>query len=304
MSSWLPSLNSLRAFETVARHLNYRAAAAELHVTPAAVKQLVKKLEDSLSVTLLAKKGRGLELTDEGKLISSDLSRGFAYISDSVQRLRKRSARKQLIISVDPSFAAAWLIPNLEEFRSHNPDLDIFVDSSMRIVDLETDSADIAIRFGVPVNRNYFTLRLYDEALAALCSPMLANGPPKLSSIEDISHVRLLKWDLSEFGWSKTTQQWNQWRYWLDQVGASHVEPGEGLQINDYNLAVQAAIAGQGMIIGSLPVLASLIEQKLLCNPFREVAHPDIGYDLVALHSAFSNPDVKNFVDWISAKIG
>lgn len=300
MSDWLPSLNALRAFETVARHLNYRLAAAELHVTPAAVKQLVAKLEDSLAVSLLEKKGRGLELTNEGKLISSDLSRSFTQISESVQRLRKQTARKRLIISVEPSFAAAWLIPRLDEFRAENTDVDVLVDSSMRIVDLEHDAADIAIRFGVPTNKNYYTIRLFDESLAALCNPSIAKG---LEQIEDIEKVTLIRWDLSEFEWAINTQQWNHWRYWLYEVGAEHIEPSEGLRINDYNLAVQAALAGQGMIIGSLPVLRSLIDQKLLCNPFKEVAHTNIGYDLVTLDSSLSNPYVKKFINWISNKV-
>ncbi len=80
------------------------------------------------------------------------------------------------------------------------------------------------------------------------------------------------------------------------------MNPGEGLRINDYNLAVQAAIAGQGMIIGSLPVLANLLESNLLCSPFPEVAITDVGYDLVTTKSAQSRPEVKQFVDWIIGK--
>lgn len=302
MSDWLPSLNALRAFETVSRHLNYRKAAEELHVTPAAVKQLVAKLEDSLGVSLLEKRGRGIALTRAGSVVSGDLSKAFTQIAQSVDKLRIQSARKRLIISVDPSFAASWLIPRLDEFRSLNPDIDVLVDSSMRIVDLEHGTTDIAIRFAVPVVEELFTYRLFDEKLSALCSPSLAKGPPKLSRIEDIEQVRLLRWDLSEFEWAVDTQKWNQWKYWLEQVGASHVNPGEGLRINDYNLALQAAIAGQGMIIGSLPVLANLLDSNLLCSPFPEIADTDVGYDLVTTKPAQSRSDVKQFVDWIIEK--
>jgi LysR family transcriptional regulator, glycine cleavage system transcriptional activator len=302
MNDWLPSLNALRAFETVSRHLNYRKAAEELHVTPAAVKQLVAKLEDSLGIPLLEKRGRGIVLTGAGSVASGDLSKAFTQIAQSVEKLRIRSARKSLIISVDPSFAASWLIPRLDDFRSLNPDIDVLLDSSVRIVDLEHGTTDIAIRFAVPVDEELFTYRLFDEKLAALCSPSLARGPPKLTRIEDLEQVRLLRWDLSEFDWAGDTQKWNQWEHWLEQVGASHVNPGEGLRINDYNLALQAAIAGQGMIIGSLPVLASFLESNLLCSPFPEIAETNVGYDLVTTKSARSRPDVKRFVDWIINK--
>ena len=303
MQHSLPSLNALRAFETVSRHLNYRRAADELHVTPAAVKQLVTKLEVSLSIQLFEKKGRCIQLTKVGRSLSNDLSTGFTQIIHSIERVRKQSSRKCLIISVDPSFASSWLIPKLAEFRTLNPELDLLVDASMRVVDLENDNTDIAIRFGVPSNSRFYTQRLFDERLAALCSPIILKGPNKLSKIENLQHVKILRWDLSEFEWARNTQRWNHWKYWLEQVGASHVTPGPGLRVNDYNMALQAAIAGQGMIIGSLPILADMIEQNILCNPFNKVAETDLGYDLVTTQSSLSNIDVRKFVAWISEKV-
>lgn len=303
MGDWLPSLNALRAFETVSRHLNYRQAADELHVTPAAVKQLVGKLEDAVGTSLLEKRGRGLALTPAGAAVSNDLSRAFRQITDSVEKVRMMAGRQRLIVSVDPSFAAAWLVPRLEVFRIKNPDIDVLIDSSMQIVDLDRSDADIALRFGVPSDDSLVTHRLFDEQLCAFCSPSLAKGPPGINRLQDLERVTLLRWDLSQFEWASNTRKWNSWKHWLAQIGASHITPGKGLRFNDYNLAVQAAIAGQGIVLGSWPILQSLVEANLLITPFPETAITGIGYDLVTTKKALDRDEVRSFLEWINEEV-
>lgn len=299
MSRWLPSLNALRAFETVSRHLNYRRAADELHVTPAAVKQLVRKLEDALGKPLLEKRGRGLVLTATGEAAGRELSQAFGQIAETVDRIRTTDRGVRLIISVDPSFAAAWLVPRLQDFRVANPAVEVLVDSSMQVVDLRRGAADIAIRFGVPADKDLIAHRLFDEELCALCSPSLAKEDPGIRELDDLARVTLLRWDLSLFRWAATTKKWNDWRYWLDRVGAGHIDPCDELQFTDYNLMVQAAVAGQGVILGSRPVLRSLVEAGLLVDPIPESAVTDIGYDLVTTDKALARAEVARFLDWI-----
>ena len=149
MTQWLPSLNSLRAFEVVSRHLNYHSAAAELNVTPAAVKQLVSKLEESVGTKLLERKGQGLALTAKGKASCSDLSTAMARLSSSVETMRREDGQQQLIVTVETSFATAWLVPKLDRFRSKFPQISVLIDSNQQIVELEKGHADVAIRYGV-----------------------------------------------------------------------------------------------------------------------------------------------------------
>ena len=110
MNDWLPSLNALRAFEAVSRHLSYRAAAAELHVTPAAVKQLVQKLEETLNTQLVRRQGRGIALTPAGLEGTHDLGPGFRRLNDAVARMRETQTRQSLTITVEPSFAITWRV--------------------------------------------------------------------------------------------------------------------------------------------------------------------------------------------------
>jgi LysR family glycine cleavage system transcriptional activator len=303
MNEWLPSLNALRAFEAVARHRSYKKAADELNVTPAAVKQLTTKLEEAIGEPLLERQGRGMKLTKTGAQGNADLTSGFKQISLAVERMRSTQKDPRLIVSVDPSFAAAWLVPRLQDFKSSHPGIEVLVDSSMQIVDLKSGAADIGIRFGVENHRDLISHTLFDEQLCALCSPSLAKGPPKITHLEDLENALLLRWDLSEFEWASTTRRWNYWKTWLAAIGADHIKPGLGAKFNDYNLAVQAAIAGQGFILGSRPILKHLIDSKLLVDPFAISASPGLRYDVVTTKAALSRDDVRQFVDWILKQV-
>ena len=299
MSDWLPSLNALKAFEAVARHLNYARAAEELHVTPAAVKQLVAKLEESIGSKLVRRKGRGLALTAQGRMGSTKLAPGFGLIRDAVAEMRSRDLRQRLIVSVEPSFATAWLVPRLERFRKKNAAIDVLIDSSLKIVDLERDATDLAVRFGLQPDDSLASYRLFDEQLCAFCSPALTSGNRGLNQLDQLEQATLLHWDLSDLDWASSTKRWMGWQPWLAEVGAGHINPDRGIRFSDYNLAVQAAIAGQGVVLGSLPVLQDLVASNLLVCPFPERVTTDIGYDLVTTERALQQPEVLAFWQWI-----
>lgn len=304
MSNWLPSLNGLRAFESVSRHLNYRKAAEELHVSPGAANQLVRKLEDAIGGALLEKQGRKLVLTPIGAVGREGLSLPFRQIAETVERMRAMTGARRLVVSTTPSFAASWLVPRLERFKETNPGIDVLIDSTPQIVDLESGLADVCIRFGVKDHGGLTAYRLFDEELCAFCSPRLTQGPAAFTTLDQLAQAKLLRWDLSQFYWAENTRKWNYWKHWLTQIGAEHITPKEGLRFSDYNLAVQAAVAGQGFIIGSTHILSDLIDAELLVNPFGRGVVTDIGYDLVVSQVAFERIEVEAFVDWVLAEAG
>lgn len=304
MTDWIPSLNSLRAFEAVARHLSYQRAAEELRVTPAAVKQLVSKLEAALGTRLLKRKGRGMELTSSGKSGLDELVSAMQLISSGVQKMRRPENNGRLIITVEASFATAWLVPRLESFRASNPNVNVLVDSSQRIADLERDDVDIAIRYGVERDGKLISYRLFGDQIFPACSPALADGPPRLRSIEQLKSVSLIHWDLSQQAWARNTRRWFAWDSWLTQIGSPHLITGEGLHFSDYGQAVQAAIAGQGIVLASWPILQRAIETSLLVCPFTEKVTTDIGYDLVTSPDALNRNEVQLFVNWLVQEAG
>lgn len=299
MPDWLPSMNALRAFEATARHLSFARAAAELHVTPAAVKQLVRKLEETLGLSLVERAGRGLRLTAAGAVGRDGLAIGFDHLIEAVRRIRAEGGRRRLVVSAEPSFATAWLMPRLERFRVREPDIDVLIDSSAHLADLARGDADIAIRFGAGADDKVVAHRLFDEELCAFCSPQIAKG---LAEPNDLARCRFIHWETSALGWATATRAWMDWAVWLEQIGTSGVEPRNGLRFSDYNLAVQAAIAGQGVVLGSGPVLADLVSAGLLVRAVPQSLRIDLGYDAVTTRSAIERGEVNAFIDWIKTE--
>jgi len=296
MSVWLPSLNALRAFEAVSRHLSYRKAAEELKVTPAAVKQLVRSLERSLDRSLVARQGRGLAVTETGLAGTADLRDGFDSLHRAVAKLRQADLRQSLTISAEPSFAATWLMKRLQGFKALHPDVDVLIDASLRLVDLAREDVDLAIRYGGKTVAGQIRQRLFDEEFVPVCAPALAAGPPAIETLEDLGAVTWIDIEMTPL-----PTDWMVWEAWLDTMGAGHIRSQDRVRVTDYTVAVQAAIAGQGIVIGSRPIVQDALDAGLLVAPFAHTIKGRQGYDVVATRDALSRPQVAAFVDWIRA---
>ncbi len=300
MTGWTPSLNSLRAFEAVARHLSYRDAALELSVTPAAVKQLVRKLEEAIGTKLVERNGRGLSLTAAGQSGTDSLGQAMQHLRTAVQKMRGTDGDRRLIVTVEASFATTWLVPKLEQFRSQYPGISVLIDSSQKVVDLAKSEADLAIRYGVPASDDLIVQRLFEDVVFPACSPSLAKGSPSLVSLEQLGHVPLIHWDMTQLPWANATRLWFDWTEWLKSTSGPPIDTTKGLRFSDYGLAVQAATSGRGMILASWPILKDLFDAELLVQAFPESARStDIGYDLVTTVDALERPEVAAFSEWL-----
>lgn len=297
----IPSLNALRAFESVIRNKSYRKAAEELRVTSAAVMQLVEKLETFLNQKLILGKNKDLKTTKIGEIAAIELNQGFEQIYNAVNKIRNDENILNLIITSEPSFTYAWLIPRLKSFKIQNPNIDVLIDSSINIVNLKSNPTDIAIRFGVKNHQeDEEVIRLYDEHISAFCSPNLINKNKTPLDVKEIIKYPLLRWDLSEFKQSKNTKICMDWLNWLNNFNLSGlIDLQYGPVFSDYNLALQYAIAGQGIILGSRPVLNDLLQKKLLIDPFNKTIKTEIGYDLVIRKELINKKSIQLFISWI-----
>lgn len=296
----MPSLNALRAIEAVARHLSYQGAAEELGVTPAAVKQLVVKLEEALGRKLVERDGRGLALTEAAEASVDDLGLAMRHLRDAVKKMRMPEGTQRLIVSAESSLATTWLVPRLEDFRARHPSISVLIDSSQRIVDLTRSDVDVAIRYGVGGDPQLITHRLFDDVVAPACSPSLVDGPEALISMEHLAQASLIHWDMSQLPWATQTRRWFDWNAWAKQSGVEDIDATRGLRFSDYGLAVQAAISGQGFILASKPILQDQFDAGLLVWPFpNSLKLTGIGYDLVMTEGASIRPDVIAFTDWL-----
>jgi LysR family glycine cleavage system transcriptional activator len=251
----LPPLNALRAFEASARHLNFRLAAHELNVTQGAVAQHIRGLEASLGARLFERLPRGLALTDEGRAYMPNIRRAFELISEATQLLRPEPAR--LTISVTPTFAAKWLIPKLPDFVAHNPLVDLRILASESLSSFHADGVDIAVRQGQPpFGPGLIVDLLFAQQLIAVCSPaLLATGAGEIAP-EVIQHHMLLH------------DAHNLWPEFMEKaLGLKMPVEAKRMRFNQTALAVDAAIAGQGIALASRFLVAADLAAGRLVQP-------------------------------------
>jgi LysR family glycine cleavage system transcriptional activator len=143
----MPSLNALRAFSALAETGSYTKAGEALNVTHAAVMQQIKALEAFFGVQLATRSGRGVALTDDGRLLARDLDAGFRQIAQGVEALANLQQARPLHVTMSPVFAVKWLMPRLADFQSRHPDVTLLLNPTGMLVDLERDGMDVAIRY-------------------------------------------------------------------------------------------------------------------------------------------------------------
>lgn len=235
----LPSLNALRAFEAASRHLNFRLAAEELGVTQGAVAQHVRGLEADLGLKFFDRLPRALALTDQGRLYAREIRRAFDVIADATAVLHPEP--RQLTISVTPSFAAKWLIPHLPDFTEAHPDLDVRILATSSLSNFHADGVDIAVRQGQPPFGPGVDIDLlFEQDLIAVCSPSLLTDPPQPLRNEEVGRFPLLI-DAHDL-WPAFMEQA------LQQPSTAAVRR---VRFNQTALAIDAAIAGQGLALAS-----------------------------------------------------
>ena len=216
------NLNALRAFESAARHLSYVRAADELNVTPAAVGQLVRGLEDTLGVALFHRSQTGaarLELTEAARAVMPDLQAGFDLLLSAVERLKGSVARSAITVTVPPAFADKWLLGRIDRFRTEYPQYDLVLDTNARIVDFTTERVDVGIRFGGGRWPGLVATRLLSDVFFPVCSPELMHGDHPLKSAADLVHHPLIH-DVS----MRTEKTFPTWRSWLARAGVKGIE--------------------------------------------------------------------------------
>ncbi len=297
MTRQLPPLNALRAFEAAGRHLSFTKAADELNVTPAAVSHQIKALEQVLGVVLFHRLTRALRLTETGQAALPILSQGFDKLIQGVELMRSHSENEMLTISVSPSFGAMWLVPRLENFRRRHPNIEIRIDGTDRLVDLERDNADVAIRYGAGDYKRVEIDYLFNQVNTPVCSPALLGGKYPLHKPEDLRHHTLLHID-----WKDAEASW---RMWLLAAGLNNIDPTRGPHFTMENMAVQAAIDGQGVaLIGDILVADDLASGRLI-RPFGpSFSIPlSFSYYLLSTREGIKQPKIKAFRNWLLEQV-
>jgi LysR family glycine cleavage system transcriptional activator len=297
MARRLTHLNGLRAFEAVARNMSFAKAADELAVTPAAVSQQVKTLEHYLGVMLFKRTKLALFLSETGQAILPAAREGFDLLGAALARARTLRARRQLVVSVTPSFAAKWLMPRLEGFLVQHPEIDIRLDTATRLVDFSREDVDLAVRYGGGVWPDLEVTPMMSESVYPVCNPKLLAGKRALRSVDDLRAVTLIH-DAS----MPEASVFPHWSGWLEAAGATRVDTGRGLRVNASMLAIQAAIDGQGVALGRSVLVEEDLATGRLVKPFELALTLRFAYYIVHAKVLPRGSKVPLFRRWLLAE--
>jgi LysR family transcriptional regulator, glycine cleavage system transcriptional activator len=257
----LPPLSALRAFEAAARHLSFKRAAAELRVTPTAISHQVRLLEETLGVRLFERRTRQVVTTPAGATLYPVLRDGFDAFANALEALGARGARRTLTLSATRAFTARWLVPRVAALQEAFPGLDLRLHASDAPADLHAGAADAAIRYGRGPYPGLLAEPLFPARFAPVCSPRLGLLRPE----------QLRRSPLLHFDWRQLEPDTPTWRLWLERAGVSGVDAERGTRFSDETHAIQAALAGQGVALLSLPLVAEDLASGTLVQPFGPV---------------------------------
>lgn len=288
MSLTALSLNTLRAFDAAARHLNFTRAADELCVTQAAVSHQVKALEDYAGKALFRRTARGLVLTDEGALLAPAVDEAFQRIERLLQTFRQGGPQAVLTVGVVGTFAVGFLMPRLADFRARHPHIELRLLTNNNKVDLAAESLDFAIRFGDGAWRSVQADMLMRAPLSPLCAPADA---AKLHHPDDLSKLSLLR-----------SYRAQDWQAWLRAAGASGIT-ARGPLFDTSTLMVHAAQLGEGVALAPPCMFVRELQQGRLAQPFS--LEVDVGgYWLTRLLSKEPTPAMASFRAWLLGQLG
>lgn len=250
MFQQLPSLNAIKAFESAARLNSFKDAATELNVTPTAISHQIRALEDNLKVRLFERKTRVVTLTKEGELLALSANKSLQDLLSTVSQLK--GSPRTLTISTTSSFAAMWLVPNLADFQSQYPDIDIQIRAEEALIDIEHDRrVDMAIRYGEPPKQ--------PETKALIYQPLIQESIGFFATPD--------YWKKHSKNPSEAVFFCTQWKnpnlpnLRIEEAIKNIVADSQPniRYFNDENLTAQAALSGQGIgVISQLTVEASL----------------------------------------------
>jgi DNA-binding transcriptional LysR family regulator len=292
-------LSALRGFEAAARLLSFTQAAVELNLTQSSISRQIAALERQIGKPLFMRRTRALELTAAGERFFASARQALASIDRTVDELRGASGPPRVSVATYASFASLWLVPRLAAFQKANPEIEIRIDAADRVVDLEVEDIDIALRWLRPgAASGDADVLVEEEATPALSPRLLESSGLQLAQPADLAALPFLELDDSipgahQFSWSR----------WFEFAGVSQLRPCGRLHFTYVDQMVQAAVRGQGAAIVRTPFLDDLLATGELVAPFPQLRMPTGGRYIMVVNARRSQlPQVRLFRDWVLAE--
>lgn len=293
----LPALDLLKAFEAAARHLSFTRAGAELFLSQSAVSRQIQQLENQLGVPLFIRRTRALLLTEAGQRYYRDVNQALHQLREAGSRLRAPFESRVVTVTSAMTFASLWLVPRLADFQRQHPQIEVRVAADNTLRDLERDRLDLAIRYSTREQAGAGALHLFSERVLPVCSPALLQRQ-KLRKPADLARFTLLHYEDSQL-----FTPWLTWPAWFEAAGLPAPQTRGVIRYSHYDLTLRAAVSGQGIALGRLPLLQDLIEDGTLVAPLAGTRHGEgmRGRDhwLMVSAQARERSEVQTFIGWL-----
>ena len=290
------ALASLRFFEAAARLLSFTRAGSELSVTASAVSHQIKYLEDSLGCKLFYRLPKQIKLTEEGQKFADLVARALKELDDGAASVvcAYRSTL-EIRLRAGPSFALRWLVPRLGDLCKRHPNIKLRVIGDYGYFDPVHRDFDIAVEFirgSVPALHSEV---LMEEYLTPVCSPEYLAKQGPLRATTDLKQCVLLH---DGDAWESAAED-AEWRYWLTEVGSPEVDSSRGQFFTLADMAIEAALSGQGIAMGRLSLVEDLLKTRRLVAPFAQRVRSPTRYCLVYPQELANRPGVKAVAEWL-----
>jgi LysR family glycine cleavage system transcriptional activator len=293
-------LAGLRGFEAAARHLSFTLAASELSLTQSSISRQIAALEAQLGRPLFERRTRALELTVIGERLYASVRQALLAIDRTVDEIRGDGGSPRVTVTTFASFASLWLVPRLAEFQREHPGIDIRIDASDRMSDLETDEVDVAVRWlrpGAPVPTDALLLQT-EETTPAVAPRLLASLRVKLREPRDLGKLPILAMDET-----LPSAPYSSWGRWCEFAGVAPFDGAARLYFTYVDQSVQAAVRGQGVALVRTPFLDDLIASGDLVTPFPQLRMATgYRYFLIVNRKRAGVAHVAAFRNWVVAE--
>lgn len=296
----LPPLNALRAFEAAARAGSYVGAAEELDVSPAAVSQQVRNLEEFLGRQLFMRFNNRVVLTDAGQAIFAGASDALQSISALTEQAMSGGAKSRLVVSVLPSVAHRWLEPRLAVFVLHERGLRFDLRVEDDPVDFARHDIDLRICYGTNLYPEMNTIHLLQDEVLPMCSPAyLERNPAAASGMEGVPDD-----DLIHTNWGPSFVSHPTWHAWFAKSGTARPSDAKGYRAGMSSLALDLARDGVGVALGQRMMAGGDLAAGRLV-PLSATAVP-LGHPYCLVHprSKARRAGVQALIGWLARETG
>ncbi len=282
---WMPPFPALRAFHAAARLGRFRDAARELGVTESAVSHQVRRLEAFLHIPLFERNGPRVSLTAQGARYLEDIDPAIIRIQEATRALLGPKERARVALTLPPSLAILWLIPNLADFERACPEIDLQLVTTTRLADLRREQIDLAIRHGRGPWTDVESEFLLSEATMPVCKPGYL--PEGLEALPENARLIVNGYFPDE------------WEEWARAHGLAIPPLDRALRLESQEQVLEAAENGLGLAIGRSPLVDGRFKSGKLVAPFGTPDLSGAGYHLCTAKGGESTAAAKRVARWL-----